>query len=134
MKKAKLLLVFLVIASLFTFAACKNPDDGKVEDVVMTVSAQEYSVEGKTLQDYMDYLVGKGTLSYTMSGTMLASVNGVSNTTNSYWMLYTDDAENIDSTWGTIEKNGKTYSSAKFGVTDLPIKDGCTYILTYQTF
>lgn len=129
-KTTKLLALFLVVLSLFAFTACQ----GKAEDVVITVSSSEYSVEDKTLKDYMDYLVGEGRITYALSGTMLNTVNRVSNTTKSYWMLYTDDAENSDMTWGTIEKGGKTYASAKYGICDMPIKDGCTYILTYQTF
>ena len=89
---------------------------------------------GKTLKDYMDYLVADGVLTYQLSGTMLDSVNGVKNGLKSYWMLYTDDADNSNNTWGTIEKDGKTYASAMYGICELPIKDGCTYILTYQTF
>ena len=131
MKKTKLIILFLIIASMFTFTACQN---NKVDDVVITISAEKYSVQDKTLKDYMDYLVNEGELSYTMSGTMLVSLNGTSNTSNSYWMLYTDDVENSDTTWGTIERDGKIYASAISGVSDLLIKDGCTYILTYQTF
>ncbi len=132
---SKLLTLFLILTILFTFTACQSKvDDGIVEDVVITVSAEEYSVQGKTLKDYMDYLVGEGKLTYLMDGSLLSTVNGTSNTANSYWMIYTDDEENSDTTWGTIEKNGKVYASATSGITSLPIKDGCTYILTYQTF
>ena len=130
-KTTKILALLLVlVVSLFAFSACHK----EAEDVVITVSKDEYVIEGKFLKDYMDYLVAEGTLTYALNGTLLQTVNGVSNGTKSYWMLYTDDAENSDTTWGTYEKNGKTYASAMYGVSDMPIKDGCTYILTYQTF
>ena len=130
-KTTKILALLLVlVVSIFAFSACHK----EAEDVVITVSSDEYVIEGKFLKDYMDYLVAEGTLTYALNGTLLQTVNGVSNGTKSYWMLYTDDAENSDTTWGTYEKNGKTYASAMYGVCDMPIKDGCTYILTYQTF
>ena len=128
-KKGLALLLGLVV-SLFAFSACQK----EAKDVVITVSSDQYEIQDKTLKDYMDYLVRDGVLTYSLNGTLLNTVNGVSNGLNSYWMIYTDDAENSDTTWGTLEKDGKTYASAMYGICDMPIKDGCTYILTYQTF
>ena len=137
-KLTKLFALILTLVSLFVFTACQDNNDGEKTpsdaDVIITVSSQEYDIQGKTLKDYMDYLVSGGDLEYEMNGTMLNAVNGVKNTTNSFWMVYTDDMENADSTWGTYVANVKTYSSAKFGIREVPIKDGYTYVLTYQKF
>ena len=137
-KLTKLFALILTLVSLFVFTSCQDNNDGDKTpsdaDVIITVSAEEYDIQDKTLKDYMDYLVTDGVLEFEMNGTMIKAVNGVENTTNSFWMIYTDDMENADSTWGTYEVNGKTYSSAKLGISELPIKDGCTYVLTYQKF
>lgn len=134
-KLTKLLALFLVLLSIFAFTACQDKDENTDTDVVITVSADNYDVQGKTLKDYMDCLVADGKLQYVISDGMITSLNGeVANGVNAYWMLYTDDAENSNSTWGTYEKDGKTYASAALGATDLPIKDGCTYVFTLQSF
>ncbi len=138
-KLTKLFAFMLVLVSMMTMFACQNPtDNGDKEpsdaDVIMTVSATEFNIEGKTLKDYMDYLVDKGELTYTIADGMITTINGTKNGLNSYWMLYTDDTENSNNAWGTYEVNGKTYASASVGVNLLALKDGCTYIFTYQTF
>ena len=82
----------------------------------------------------MNKLVERGELEFTAADGMVTSIGGKANTTNSYWMLYTDDAENSNEDWGTAEYEGKTYLSATLGYESLPIKEGCTYIWMYQTF
>ena len=82
----------------------------------------------------MDFLFFKQKMAYEMSDGMVTSINGKANTTNSYWMLYTSDAENANNSWGTVEYEGNTYGSAMYGADSLTIKDGCLYIWEYQTF
>ena len=139
-KLTKLFAFMLVLVSIMTMFACQNPttDNGDREpsdaDVIMTISAAEFDLEGKTLKDYMDHLVGNGELTYVIADGMITEINGTKNGLNSYWMLYTDDAENSNTAWGTYEVGGKTYASAALGAAELTLKDGCTYIFTYQTF
>lgn len=127
---------FLAFAiSLIAIVACAFlVACGKVEPVVITATNESYDFNGKTLIDYMTYLQDEGDLTFEIKDGMVTSINGKSNTAKSYWMLYTDDAENANEAWGTFEHEGKTYGSAVAGVSELKIKENCVYIWTYQTF
>lgn len=134
-KLSKILALILALACLFAFTACgKNQVTIDGDSVIITADSKEYDLEGKMLIDYMEALKEDGKLVFEMSGTMVVSIDGKANTSNSFWMLYCDDEENSNATWGTVEYNGKTFASAAFGATELPLKDGVTYIWTYQTF
>ena len=125
------MLTLVTILSLSTlFVSCK---DKGIDPVVITIS-QEASVEGVTLQDYMEQLQEDGELSFTIENGLVTKINGTKNGTNSFWMLYTNDAENANTAWGTYEYNEVVYSSAILGAETLQIKAGCTYIWVYQTF
>lgn len=128
--KKRLLLVLLCIVAVFgfCFAAGCNKD---VEPVAITVSG---STEGETLFEYMSDLKDKGELSFSFDDGMITQLNGVSNTTNSYWMLYTDDDENSNTAWGTYEYEGKTLGSSALGADSLVVVDGCVYVWVYETF
>ena len=137
MKKRKNLSLILsvmmltsVLFSVLSFVACGQ----KVDPVVITADFNEYDLQDKTLKDLMDILVEKGELEFESANGMINSINKVSNTTNCYWMLYTDDAELSSVEWGTTEYNGKTYASAIYGYEQLSLKDGCTYIWVYEQF
>ncbi len=52
----------------------------------------------------MNYLQGKNELAFTVNDGMVTSINGISNTSNSYWMLYTSDTDNANSDWGTYKR------------------------------
>lgn len=132
--KKRLLLVLLCIVAVFGFcfaAGCNND----VKPVAITVSG---STEGETLFEYMSDLKDKGELSFEYSdsqyGAYVTAINGVSNTTNSSWMLYTDDAENSNTAWGTYEYEGKTLGSSALGAGSLVVVDGCVYVWVYETF
>ena len=131
MKKFLALAISLVAIAVCAFmTAC-----GDVKPVVITATNESFDFNNKKLIDYMTYLQDEGDLTYEISNDgMLTSINGTSNTTNSYWMLYTDDTENSNEAWGTYEHEGKTYFSAVAGANDLAIKEGCIYIWAYQTF
>lgn len=134
MKKFKVLLLALIAAfALCLFAACNN-SDGAVDPVVITANDETFNYESKTLLDYMDYLQSKEELSFTANDGMVTSVNGKSNTTKSYWMLYTSDTESANNDWGTYDYNGEIYGSAKLGAGALAVKKNYTYIWVYQTF
>ena len=131
---------FLAVAiSLIAIAVCalsvacgKNPVTADENTVFITVTDKSYN--DKTLSEYMNHLQDEGKLSFEIKDGMVTSINGKSNTTNSYWMLYTDDTENANEAWGTFEHEGKTYGSAAVGASDLKIKENCVYIWSYQTF
>ena len=89
-----------------------------------------------TLSAYMDEIAKKGEFTFEKEGGMLVSVNGKKNDTdfNPCWMLYTSDAENSSSQWGSVEYEGKVYYSASLGMESLIVQSGETYIWWYQTF
>ena len=82
----------------------------------------------------MDGLCENGKLSYSLSSGMVVEINGKANTTNTYWMLYTNDTENSNKQWGTYEYNKDTYGSAICGASELIVKNGYTYVWVYQKF
>ena len=137
MKKHKTLSLILsvmmlpiLLFSVLSFGACGQNTD----TVVITADFNEYDLQDKTLKDLMDILVENGELEFESANGMINSINKVSNTTNCFWMLYTDDTELSNEAWGTTEYNGKTYASAIYGYEQLPLKDGCTYIWVYEQF
>lgn len=123
---------FIAILACCLFAACNK--NTTVDPVVIKADSAVFEYNDKTLKDYMDFLQGEGELTYTIADGMVTAINGKSNTTKSFWMLYTDDSENANSTWGTFEYESVTYGSATLGAEALAVKEGCTYIWAYQTF
>ncbi len=134
MKKTALILVLVLTLSL---CACgKNPAPIAVTATDTVVSIQAPHGESGTLLSYMETLQSRGALTFTMSGTLLTELNGTKNAADfsSCWMLYTDDAEFSDASYGTATFEGKTYASALLGAESLQMKEGCTYLWVYQSF
>ena len=126
--------LLLVISICFAFAACRY-------NVVMTDSAEVFiTIEdslfnkldenNQTLQAYMDLLVEKKALEYTVTNGMVETVNGVTPDASKgeYWFIYSDDTEFTNEAWGTFEYKGTKFASTTFGIEALPIKVGCTYV------
>lgn len=137
MKKTLRILVVLVLAvTLFSLFACTDPNVTAQDNLfAFTVDSKDYAVtDGMTVKDYMDKLASDEKVSFAISDGMVTKINDKSNTFNSYWMLYTDDAEMSNEDWGTYGYNGKTLGSAMLGAEDLVVKDGCTYAWVYTTF
>ena len=126
----------ILALSAFAFAACA-PKTVVVDETAVIITPSDKILpitENTVLADYMDKLVERKELEFTAADGMITSLNGIANTTNSYWMLYTDDTENSNADWGTTEYDGKTFRSATLGFASLPVKAGCTYIWVYQSF
>lgn len=103
--------------------------------VVVTYSSVHMpNIEGKFLIDYLNILEGKELLAFDAPTGFIKSINGIEPPTNSYWMVFTDDADSSNAEWGTFDWEGKTYNSASLGITDLPVKANATYIFTIITF
>ena len=130
-------IVFAMLLSVFCLVSCKKDGYAKAS----LVSADENQVvilvdESKdgTLLDAMEYLQEAGALSYTLSGTMMESINGKANGNNSFWMLYTSDSEMANTSWGTVEYNGATFGSAILGADALEAVAGEYYVWVYTVF
>ena len=121
-------LLATVFLSVFCFVAC----GGNVEPVAITVS--QAVEENTTLIEVMQEMKTAGEFDFQMENGMIVEINGKTNTTNSFWMLYTTDAENANTHWGTFEWNGKTLGSAIVGADTLVVKQGETYVWVYQSF
>lgn len=129
--KKTLIVIALLICMLCVFFVGCNNVVSKEDAVVITV---EKGVNDVSLKSYMDTLNEKGRLEYTISKGMVESINGKANTTNTYWMLYTNDTENSNTQWGTYEYEGETFGSSTLGAEELKVKSGKVYIWVYQKF
>ncbi|MDE7076952.1 MAG: DUF4430 domain-containing protein, partial [Clostridia bacterium] len=116
MKKFFALIASFIAVFACCFAvACKNgkePVKADENTVVITATDSSFDFNGQTLKVYMDHLQEKEKLTYSISNGMVTAINGKSNTTNSYWMLYTNDTENSNDAWGTLEYEENIYGSA----------------------
>ncbi len=134
MKKRLLISLICILAAVFgvCFIACNQGNvDASDKQVAITVAG---ATENQTLANYMVGLEDKGELTFSIENGMITKINGVANTTNTYWMLYTDDSEHANSAWGTYEYNGKTLGSATLGAESLTVVNGCVYVWVYTTF
>ena len=137
LKKKLVVLLTLILVIVCTSFGCARPKvvTQSENTIVITVSSQICEITSDlTLLNYMNALKDGGDLSFEMENGMVVEFNGIKQTSNSYWMLYTDDSENSNSVWGTITYEGKTYASASSGAEILVVKTDCTYIWCYQTF
>lgn len=135
MKKVVTVLLCVVLAcTLFVGCGGKNTVLKETDEFIVLTPSDGFA--GKKLSEFMDFAKENGELDYKLENSMVTSVNGIDNPADySYcWMLYTDDAENSNSAWGTIEYEGKTYASAALGATELVIAENCTYIWVYTEF
>lgn len=127
-----------LVATLFTVCICclvAACSDKKPETtVIITAQDDTFDFDNKSLKDYMDFLQDNGKLTYSISYGMVTAINGKANTTKSFWMLYTDDSENSNTSWGELEYEGAVYGSATSGAEDLVVKENRIYIWAYQTF
>ena len=134
MKKIVTLLLCIMLAFALLCGCGAKTKVLKETDKFIIITPSEDFV-GKTLKDCMDDLKTRGELDFTEQdsefGAFINSVNGIANTSSTYWMLYTDDAENSNDAWGTIEYDGTTYASASLGASSLVIAKGCIYIWVY---
>ena len=135
MKKIVALSLCVMLLCAFLYGCGEKTKVLKESDEFIVITPSEEFV-GKTLKDCMDDLKTRGELELNVNNGMISSINGTDNPADySYcWMLYTDDAENSNSAWGTIEHEGKTYASATLGAESLVIAESCVYIWVYTKF
>ena len=114
----------LVIKDSDTFIVIKADADVVVDNSEMM------------LIEYMEKLKADSVLYFEIAAGMITSINGIENPADfsSCWMLYTSDAENANSAWGTVEYEGVEYASAIYGAEQLQIKPGCIYIWVFKSF
>jgi len=154
-KPLKFIALTLAVSSVIGFTACTEVEDStpqtnqSVESVdfsalvtkgenyvIINADADYYSINKTTLSSYMEQLKSDGVIDYTVSDGMLSSLNGVSNAQDwsNCWMLYSNDPDVVNTTYGTYDIDGVTYTSAAVGMDILPIKDGYKYVWIYISF
>ena len=142
--KRKLLALIVALATItmaFMLTACgKTKFDKDKNELAITVtdSVMEITAE-TTLEDYMKKLQSKEEISFkgtvdSVYGLYITEINGVKAGVSEAWMLYTTDAANSNSEWGSYEYDGKTLGSATLGVSNLIIKNGETYVWVLQKY
>ncbi len=144
-KLINLAAILCVAVLLFSVAGCSDQSSTssgsdtpnevvQVEDVVITVSGEQMTLtDTTTLADYMLSLKNSGLIEYEIKDGMVTSINGTANENSSYWLLYTSDADNANTAWGTVDYEGNTYGSAILGAESLVVKEGYLYIWSYTT-
>ena len=142
MKKILKTITTLIMATLMTVTiGCKGNGTLVIKEsdtyIVITASNEQMQITNDTtLVDYMNSLKEDGKLEFEMSGGMVVSINGIANPADwsSCWMFYTSDEDNANYAWGTIEYKSNLYGSTMYGAEKLKVKDGCMYILVFQSF
>ncbi len=144
MKKSTVLsataLLLAFVFCLFAFAACGEtenipsgenefPENAKMTLVIATDPVAEYTIDlsGKSKDVTVTSLMDDEGIPYTMSGTMITSAGGLSQSGNVYLYLYTSVEKDKDvSQWmTTIEYKGVTLTDAGVGILDMTVEDGC---------
>lgn len=126
-------LLTLVISAL-TLASCtQEPLVIYDSDTTIVIRCEETDGE-TTLADYMAELKTAGEIEFTTKDGMITSINGIENPADysSCWMLYTSDADNANSAWGTVLYKDVEYGSAILGAESLKMKEGCIYIWAFK--
>ena len=134
-KIGAIFLALIMLASALAMSSCKK-DPLVIYDSDTTIVIRCEEVDGDvTLIDYMTKLKEDGEIEFTVEDGMITSINGIANPADfsSCWMLYTSDAENANSAWGTVEYEGKEYGSAVLGAERLKIKPNQLYVWVYMS-
>ena len=133
------ILAVLLLFSVFLSGCKSEPMVIKDSETCIVIKPTQEAMGGKTdmlLIEFMDQLAKEGKMTCAISNGMVTSINGIDNPADfsSCWMLYTSDAENSNTAWGTVEYDGKEYGSAISGAETLKIKPDQLYIWVYQSF
>lgn len=132
-KKSWIALLLCLVATVFgvCFVGCKKNVDANADRVAITVVN---ATENESLLEYMEGLQKNGELTFTIEKGMVTSINGITQTTNTYWMLYTSDTDNANTAWGTYTYDGQELGSAIYGAEDLTVKNDCVYVWVFTKF
>ena len=138
---------FLLAASLavLVFAGCAGGGEAnyyaEVSSEELVVFVAEDISGDMSWRDYFDGLQEEGIITYSMDGSMLAELNGVSNASDysSCWMLYSDLTELDGKIYGNAERgtydyDGRQLVSCAYGLELMPVIEGYAYAAVYVTF
>lgn len=129
----------LVVVMALCFVACQptNPEQKENTAIIITANSELMAeMSGNSLKDYLDLLVKKGELTYGLdSFGMVGTINGITvdSSKHEFWLICSSDTENT-SDWKTYEHDGVTYRSTNYGIFDMPVKAGETYVFVISTY
>lgn len=147
--KTKIISILLAIFLVVTFTACTGDTEPSAVAAVLEGSDKlvviEANATGGSLEEAMSALKTAGKLTYEGSegdyGFYLVSVNDYipDAENNEYWAIYTtlgeyEGVEYSNSEYGTYDYNGKTCSSASYGISGIPMVAGEIYILAVESY
>ena len=142
-----ILALFFVVT--LTFTACSGDSAAAGGAVVLEGSDKlvviEANATGGSLEEAMSALKEAGELTYEGSeseyGFYLTSVNGYTPDAenNEYWAVYTtlgeyEGVEYSNSEYGTYDYNGKSCTSASYGISGLPMVEKEIYVLVVESY
>ncbi|MGN0807407.1 MAG: hypothetical protein ACI4MN_03040 [Candidatus Coproplasma sp.] len=140
LKKSWIALLLCLVAAAFGvyFVGCSKKDgyantEVSATDKVVAITIVEAS-QNTSLLNAMECAQDEEKLTFTISDGMVTSINGTANANNCYWMLYTSDAENANTAWGTYVYEGQEFGSSVLGAESLTVKVGCIYVWVYTQF
>ena len=140
-KRLSSLLIVALLALSVLLPGCQKSEPLVIKDsdtcIVLKITDEVLAGnQDMLLIEYMEQLAKEGKLESTVSDGMITSINGIENPADysSCWMLYTSDAENSNTAWGTVEYEGVEYGSAISGAEVLKVKAGQLYIWVFQSF
>ena len=137
--------LFAALLAVLVFAGCAGGGEAnyyaEVSSEELVVFVAEDISGDMSWRDYFDGLQEEGIITYSMDGSMLAELNGVSNASDysSCWMLYSDLTE-LDgeiygnAEWGTYDYDGRQLVSCAYGLELMPVIEGYAYAAVYVTF
>jgi hypothetical protein len=100
----------------------------------------EATTEADYLHDLLIELAAEGRLVYEFTvhlewGVMLDRLGSLVDGAGGLFIFsYSDDTENTNQSFGTLEHNEKTFVANGFGVSGMPVKDGHTYVFALGTW
>ncbi len=96
------------------------------------------TTEAKRLETVLDELSEDKKITFSgtksSSGFFITDIDNMTLPANNYFLIFSDDAENTNTTWGEHEFDGITYYSISNGITMQPVKDGCVYVFTIVVY
>ena len=146
MKKTTKLLAFLLVLvmAVSATASCAPKPSGEVTIVIAGEDEVKYVVDTDKIEncnspvDVLEYLkVNKG-LNYSMDGTMLSTIGELANdfSASKYICIYTSvESDFVVSEWAsTVEYDGKTLNSSRFGIDEMTITPGTIIYFTVISY
>jgi hypothetical protein len=108
-------------------------DENKIKTVEIKTEALRFERVMAELaeMDFFTYWANKSVYGFFVTGIDNVSQdeeNGI------YFLIYNNDEENSNNSWGEYNYNDAKLGSASSGISDLPVKDGCIYAFVYSAF